>query len=291
MTNNANQLLGRPADARLLIVNADDFGMCHAINDAVLTAFAEGIVTSTSLMAPCPWAPHAVGLLKTHPELPVGVHLTLVAEFPGYRWGPVASKRDVTSLIDQRGHFFSLERIKELLARAELAEIEREFRAQIDAVLAEGLAPSHLDFHCLADGGRPDIFDLSVRLAREHGLALRVHGREAARQLLREGLPVLDHEVLDSYRLGWENKAARFAELLRALPPGLSEWAVHPSLGDAEAQAIEPETWRVRRADFDFVTSPEARRIIAEEGIELLDYRALQAIWDQWMQPGAQPAS
>lgn len=279
MTNSANQLLGRPADARLLIVNADDFGMCHAINEAVLTAAAEGIVASTTVMAPCPWAEDAFRRLKAHPELPFGVHLTLVSEFSGYRWGPLSSKNDVPSLIDERGRFFSHARIPELLARAKLDDVEREFRAQIDTVLAEGLAPAHLDFHCLADGGRPDIFDLSVRLAREHGLALRVHGRDAAARLHGEGLPALDHPVLDSYGLGWENKAARYAELLRALPPGLSEWAVHPSLGDAEAQAIEPETWRVRRADFDFVTSPDARRIIAEEGIELLDYRALQAIW------------
>jgi predicted glycoside hydrolase/deacetylase ChbG (UPF0249 family) len=275
----ANQLLDRPADARLLIVNADDFGMCHAANEAVSRAFADGLVTSTTVMAPCPWAEDAFRRLKARPDLPFGVHLTLVSEFPGYRWGPLASKRDVPSLVDERGKFVIYDRIPELAARAELAQVEREFRAQIEAVLAEELAPTHLDFHCLADGGRPDIFDLSVRLARKHGLALRVHGRDAAERLQGEGLPALDHPVLDSYQLGWENKADRFAELLRALPPGLSEWAVHPSLGDAEAQAIEPETWRIRRADFDFVTSPEARRIIAEEGIELLDYRALQAIW------------
>lgn len=276
----SNQLLARPPEARLLIVNADDFGMCHAINAAVARALDEGIVASTSLMTPCPWAPHAIQLLKARPAVPFGVHLTLVSEFSACRWGPLASKRDVPRLIDERGYFFDLARIPDVLARMELAEVEREFRAQINAVLAEGLTPSHLDWHCLADGGRPDIFDLSVRLAREHGLALRVHGREAASRLQDQGLPALDHPVLDSYGLGWEDKAARYAELLRALPPGLSEWAVHPSLGDAEAQALEPETWRVRRADFDFVTSPEARRIVEEEGIELLDYRALQAIWD-----------
>ena len=69
------------------------------------------------------------------------------------------------------------------------------------------------------------------------------------------------------------------AALLRELPAGLSEWAVHPSLGNDEARALEPETWRIRRADYDFAVSPEAREIIEAEGIVLLDYRALQPLW------------
>jgi hypothetical protein len=67
--------------------------------------------------------------------------------------------------------------------------------------------------------------------------------------------------------------------MLRELPVGLSEWAVHPSLGNAESQAIDPDGWQVRRTDFDFVMSPEAREIIQQEGIILLDYKPLQKIW------------
>jgi predicted glycoside hydrolase/deacetylase ChbG (UPF0249 family) len=113
-------------------------------------------------------------------------------------------------------------------------------------------------------------------LAREYGLALRVHGRSSAEQCRRSGLPTVDHDVLDSYALGAAGKAAKYAQLLRALPAGLSEWAVHPSLGDAEAQAMEPDSWQVRRADFDFLVSPEARTILTEEGIIVVDYRAIQ---------------
>ena len=76
----ANRLLGYPVDARLLILNADDLGMCHSINQAVFQAFNQGILCSTTLMVPCPWALHAMHLLANHPELPFGIHLTAISE-------------------------------------------------------------------------------------------------------------------------------------------------------------------------------------------------------------------
>jgi predicted glycoside hydrolase/deacetylase ChbG (UPF0249 family) len=275
-TRQTNERLGYAADARLLIVNADDFGMCHAINEATLRAFQAGVVRSTSLMAPCPWALHAMHLLKQHPEIPFAVHLTIIAEHPVYRWGPLTARDRVPSLLDEAGYFYSNDRRAEFPDKARLDEVELEFRAQIEAVLAAQLRPTHLDWHCLYDGGRADIFDLTLALAREFGLALRVHDPASAEKARRAGLPTSDHGVLDSYSLSTDGKAARYAQLLRELPPGLSEWAVHPSLGDAEAQAIKPESWQVRKADFDFLVSREARDIPDEEGIVLIDYRALQ---------------
>lgn len=272
-----NRLLGYPDAARLLIINADDFGMCHAINAATLRALREGIATSTTVMLPCPWAPHALELLRAHPEISFGIHLTLFSEHRAYRWGPLTAKVAVPSLLDEEGYFFHDERRQELLARARLDEVEAEFRAQIEAVLDAQLQPTHLDWHCLADGGRPDIFTLTLQLAQEYGLALRT-APSVAEQCRRAGFPTLDHAVVDSFALGAVDKSERYAQLLRALPAGLSEWAVHPSLGDAEAQAMEPDGWRVRKADFDFLISPQAREILTEEGIILVGYRALQQL-------------
>jgi chitin disaccharide deacetylase len=274
-----NRLLGYPVDARLLIINADDFGMCHAINEATLRTLKEGIVTSTSLMAPCPWAPHAMQLLKENPDISFGIHLTVVCDSNIYRWGPLTSKEKAPSLVDEAGYFYSVTRIPELLGQARLDELEVEFRAQIEAVLATQLKPTHLDWHCLADGGRIDIFDMTFRLAKEYNLALRIHDPRLAEKWQRVGLPANDHGVLDSYRLNTDDKTARYAQLLRELPAGLSEWAVHPSLGNAEAQAIEPDSWQVRKADFDFLIAQGSRDILKEEGIVLLDYRAMQKLW------------
>jgi len=274
-----NTLLGYSDDARLLIINADDFGMCHSVVEAILRGLKEGVVTSTTLMTTCPWAPYAIQLLHANPDISFGVHLTLVSDFSIYRWGPIACRENVASIVDETGFFFRYERIAELLAQAKLDELEIEFRAQVNRVLDAGLKPTHLDWHCIADGGREDIFNLAFRLAREYGLAMRVHDRSRAERLRRQKLPANDHQLLDSYHLPTEDKLARYAQLLHDLPAGLSEWAVHPSLGNAESQALEPEGWPIRRADFDFVTSPEAREIIQREGIVLLDYRALQKRW------------
>jgi predicted glycoside hydrolase/deacetylase ChbG (UPF0249 family) len=276
----ANELLGYPADARLLIVNADDFGVSHAVNAAVLRTFTDGIVRSTTLMAPCPWALHAMRLVQDHPDIACGVHLTVVSEFPDYRWGPLASRDRVPSLLDETGFFYSNDRQAELLARATLDELEIEFRTQIEVVLSGGLKPTHLDWHCLYDGGRDDVFDLSVGLAREYGLALRVFDPTRSERLRRWGLPAADHGVVDSTRLATANKTARFVRMLRELSAGLSEWAVHPGLGTAEARAIDG-WWAKRAADVRFLVSREARETVAAEGIVLLDYRALQAIWER----------
>ncbi len=274
-----NKLLGYPVDARLLIINADDFGMCHAINDAILRSLTDGVVCSTTLMVPCPWALHAMHLLGENPAIPFGVHLTAIRDTVHDRWGPLTSRDKAPSLIDETGYFYSLERIPEFLAQATLDELEAEFRAQIDTVLAANLTPTHLDWHCLPSGGRADIFDMTLGLAKEYGLAVRVAEQPLIDRVQRQGLPTDDHDLLDSFRLDTGDKAARYAQLLRDLPVGLSEWAVHPGLDDAELRAIQPDGARVRQTDFDVMISAQAREIIQREGITLLSYKPLQRVW------------
>ncbi len=277
----SNHFLGYPDDARLLIINADDFGRSHASNEATLRALTEGVVSSSTLMVPCPWALHAMQLLSDHPDLCFGVHLTVVCDVAHYRCGPLTSRDNVPSLVDESGFFYMTDNIPQWLAQVRLCELETEFRAQIEAVLAAGLAPTHLDWHCLYNGGRADIFELTVKLAQEYGLAVRVFDRSTGEALQQKALPTNDHDVLDSYRLAIVEKSARYAQLLRDLPSGLSEWAVHPALGTAEMQAIEPESWQVRQTDFAFLISPEARSLIEQEGIVLLSYKLLQQVWQE----------
>lgn len=276
-----NRLLGYPTDARLLITNADDFGMCNSVNEAIFTTLQEGIVRSTTLMVPCPWALHAMHFLADHPEISFGVHLTVISEWPDYRWGPITPREKVTSLIDEAGYFYNFENMPEFLAQVRFDQLEMEFRAQIEAVLAARLKPTHLDWHCLRLSGRVDILELMLRLAREYGLALRVIGQSWIEKVQGQGLPTNDYDFLDSSLLDPVTKAARFAELLRELPVGLSEWAVHPGLDNAELQAIEPNGQHIRQTDFDFLVSQQAKDIVQEEGIVLLDYRALQEVWKE----------
>ncbi len=276
-----NRLLGYPADARLLLINADDFGMCHAINSAIFRTLTEGVVRSTTLMMPCPWALHAIHLLKAHPDMAFGVHLTVICDTVHYKFGPLTPKYKVPSLIDEAGYFYSFERMAEFLVQAKLAELETEFRAQIETVLAAHTLrkPTHLDWHCLRFGGRLDIFDLLLGLAKEYGLALRVVGQPLIEKVQGQGLPTSDYDFMDSFRIDLVDKPARYAQMLRELSAGLTEWAVHPGLGNPELQAIQPDGWPVRQTDFDFLMSQAAQDVIQEEGIMLVDYRPLQAIW------------
>ncbi len=274
-----NRLLGYPADARLLIINGDDFGMCHAVNEAIIGALQEGIVRSTTLMVPCPWALHAMRFLADHPETPFGVHLTVISDWVDYRWGPVTPKQKVPSLINKEGYFYNFEHMSEFLALVSLDELELEFRTQIERVLAAGLKPTHLDWHSLRISGRVDILAVMLKLAREYGLALRVIGQSWIEKVQSQGLPTTDYDFLDSYLLDPDDKFASLERLLRELPTGLSEWAVHPGLANSELLAIDSGGAHIRQTDFEFLTSQQAKDVVEEEGIILLDYRTLQEVW------------
>ncbi len=274
-----NHLLGYPDNARLLIVNADDLGMCHAVNEAILRTLQAGLVRSTTLMVPCPGAMDAIRLLASRPHIAFGVHLTVICDTVNEKYGPLTPKQQVPSLIDETGNFYSFERMPEFLAQAKLNELETEFRAQIESVISARLQPTHLDWHCLRLGSRAEIPGLMLGLAKEYGLALRVVGQQMIEQVQRQGLPANDHDFLDSFQFDPVEKSARYVQTLRELPVGLSEWAVHPGLDGTELQAIQPDGVRQRQTDFDFLMSQEAQDVVKAEGIVLLDYRPLQAVW------------
>jgi predicted glycoside hydrolase/deacetylase ChbG (UPF0249 family) len=283
MDRRSSELLGFAPDARVLIVNCDDFGMHDAINAAVVDSIENGIASSASLMLPCPAAASAMRLLRERPHIPFGIHLALIRDSREDCWGPIAAKADVPSLLDPgTGELYvdTPAQRTALLAEARLTDIERELRAQIDAVVDAGLAPTHLDWHCLADGGRADILDLAMVLAEEYGLAARVWLDEGRRKAREQGKPVVDNAFLDSYAIGLDGRAETCARMLRELPRGLTEWAVHPAHGDEPRQTIEPSGWQIRRSDHAFLTSAQAREILEQESITLIDYRPLQAAWN-----------
>jgi predicted glycoside hydrolase/deacetylase ChbG (UPF0249 family) len=279
----SSELLGFTSDARVLIVNCDDFGMHDPVNAAVVESIENGIASSCSLIVPCPAAANAMRLLRERPHIAFGIHLALIRDAHEYRWGPTADKADVPSLLDPRTDELYVDTPTQraaLLAEAKLSDVERELRAQINAVVDAGLAPTHLDWHCLADGGRADIRDLAFALAEEYGLAARVWLDDGRRKARKQGKPVIDNVFLDSFSIPLDGKAATFERMLRDLPPGLNEWAVHPAQGTDGWQASEPTGWRVRQRDHAFLTSPQARGIIDDEDITVIDYRPLQQAWN-----------
>src|ERR1043166_5140880 len=201
--------------------------MREAVNAGVVESIENGIASSCSLTVVCPAAADAMRLLRERPHMPFGIHLSLIRDTPEYRWGPAAAKADVPSLLDPDTEELFIDTPAQrtaLLAAAKLTEVERELRAQIDAVVDVGLAPTHLDWHCLADGGRADICDLAMALSEEYGLAARVWLDDGRRKAREQGKPVVDNASLDSYSIGLHDKAETYARMLRDLPPGLTEW-------------------------------------------------------------------
>jgi predicted glycoside hydrolase/deacetylase ChbG (UPF0249 family) len=218
-------------------------------------------------------------LLKEHPDIPFGVHLTVIRDSDDYSWGPVTSKDKVPDLVDRAGHFYSFEGFHRLKSQDILSQMELEFRAQIQTVLASGLKPDHLDWHAIRLDKRAEIFDMMFRLAREYGMAFRIPGQPYIQQVQHQGLPCNDYDLLDSYLLDPIEKLARYIRMLHELPAGLSEWAVHPGLDNSELLAMEPDGNHFRQTDFDFWTSQEAKDLVKKEGIILVDYLVLQIIW------------
>ena len=265
--------------ARVLLVNADDFGIYPAANAAVIDAIDHGIAASCSVMVLGPGAPDALRMLADRPDIAFGVHLTLVTDFPDQQWRIRTSGR---SLLDATGRMFGSDDRAGLLRSARIDEVEAEFRAQLEVVLEAALTPTHLDWHCLADGGRADIFDVTLMLADEYGIAVRAWLEPARRRLRARGLPVVDHDFLDSFSIERPGKAARYVQLLRDLPAGLTEWAVHPALANAD----DSSSW-VRRTDHEFLVSAQAREVVEEEGITVIGWSTLL---ERWRHPGGAPA-
>ena len=225
--------LGRPADARLLIVTADALGSSHAANVGVYEALREGIATSASLMVPCPWAREAASRYRGED---VGVELTLNAEHDLYRWGPITQ---APSLLDGDGGFPRT--VADLWDHADLDEVRRELRAQVERAILWGFDVSHLDSHLGALQAKPEFFDVLLDLAVDFGLPVRLPSADRERSIgfpLRslaadEGVVAPDRFV----RVSPVGSRRAIERLLADLPPGVTEVHVRPAVDTPELRA------------------------------------------------------
>lgn len=160
--------LGYPRDSKLLIIHADDLAVAHSEDIASFDALNKHAVTSASIMVPCPWLTEVAEYAKQHPDADLGLHLTLTSEWATYRWGPVASKNEVPSLIDTNGYLWPETEPGKQHIKAD--EAEREIRTQIEKAISMGIHPTHVDSHMGMLFERPDLFAVYVKVAREYKL-------------------------------------------------------------------------------------------------------------------------
>lgn len=279
--------LGYPATAKLLMVHADDAGMCHSVNVATAEALLKGTVHSASIMAPCPWLSEMAETARQNPSLDVGLHLTLTSEWRHYRWRPVASPEKVKGLLDPEGYLFRDVRAVAKSASAE--EVEIELRAQIERARQFGIAFTHFDTHMGTLYARPDYFEVYTKLAREYKVpcmmprptteaAAAMKGYPITAEMLtakaRAGFVLLDRLVTGVPGRTVEERKQSYRAFLKNLKPGVTKLIVHLSKDDPEIRAIT-NNWEQRWADFLFFTSEEARTMMKDLGIQGITYREL----------------
>jgi predicted glycoside hydrolase/deacetylase ChbG (UPF0249 family) len=277
------QLLGYAGDARLLVINADDFGMCHAENVATIAGLEQGAFCSSTIMVPCPWFAEAVAFAQRLPGADLGVHITHTSEWPAFKWGPVAGRGTVPSLVDARGHFYR--DLASLYTNASLQDIEIETRAQIEAALAAGIDVTHLDSHMGTLQLDVNYHDLYIRLAAEYRLPIRMADRAflhatGMQQIaaLADTLGVLSP---DHFWYGGppapQETAAYWTTVLQQLTPGVSELYIHAAADHPEMRALG-DSWAQRAADFAFFTAPSTAALIRDLGIRLIGYRPIREL-------------
>ena len=289
---------------KYLIINADDFGMCHSANLAVYDLFQKGAITSATIMTPCGWAKEAGVWSAQHPEFATGVHLTFTSEWGNYRWSPIA-QGNTSSLRDSED--FMYHESDEFEENSDIDEVETEIRAQIERFRSFGVQPAHLDNHMGSlygiETGRFELLNLTLDIAGEYGLPFRFPGVFVPEMFKNDTLEVkididLISKVFDkvvAYAKGmgvampdflipgewngpqdesYENFKEYIYELYRSFPEGVTETYIHPALESDELKAISG-CWHRRVWEHKLFSDPQTLQHIEACGIKLINYRDL----------------
>ncbi|MFD0692651.1 polysaccharide deacetylase family protein [Paenibacillus sp. GCM10027628] len=276
-------------DQKLLIINADDFGMCCSTNQAIGTLFEEKAITSSSLMMTCPWMTQAANLASTR-CYDVGVHLTFTSEWKNYKWGPISSFAHPVPFVDEFGHF------PEDVAPVGLAiadDIKQECIAQIECALQMGVDVTHLDNHMLSlqIGSAEPFMNTVIELCANYGLPLRMprqtsapipHNEKLIRLADNKGVKLPDYVVVLPFHLPSKTQRYSFviehvSECLRNLKPGVTEIVFHPSVATNELMAIT-DTWEIRHFEYMVFREPLIQSIIHEQNIQLIGWKELRSL-------------
>ena len=258
----------RTPTAVSLLIRTDDIGMSHSVNMAMQKLVSTGMPVSVSVLFVCPWYQEALEILKQHPNVSVGIHLALNSEWKNYRWGPVAGSTAVPSLVDENGFFFpSSEALHQ--HNPQVAEVEKELRAQIERALRSGVKIDYVDYHMGTVTRYPEFRDVTERLAREYGLGMSEYFGET--------------EDTPQYSAAPAAKGDSLAVMINRLKPGVNLVVTHVGIDDAELGALLdmntdeplPDMSKNRQGELTALTSPRFAAGLKARNVELLTYRDL----------------
>tara|TARA_R110002095_G_scaffold71763_3_gene61067 strand:+ start:1708 stop:2652 length:945 start_codon:yes stop_codon:yes gene_type:complete len=274
----------KTVEKRYVIIHADDAGMSHSVNLGTIEGMEKGIVSSASIMVPCPWFKEFALYAKNHPDRDFGIHLTLNSEWKNYRWGPVASRDQVPSLLD--GEDYLWDNVGQVMANVNVKDAEKELRAQIQRARQFGVPLSHLDTHMGAVVSRPDLLEMYVNLGIEYELPvlfvanldpkkyglIAEKGKELKAVLEKNGLPVLDELVQFYGEPDYEKRKKAYLETLRNLKPGVTQIIIHCGIDNQELQNITNSSSR-RDGDRRVFIDPMVVKEVKDLGIEVITWK------------------
>jgi len=282
--------LGYSDNERLVILHTDDIGMCHASLQAFKDLWSFGTITSGAVMVPCAWFPAAAQMCRENPEIDMGVHATLNAEWEAYRWSPLSTRDPASGLLDAEGYFHQWQ--DAVYQNAKPEAVDEEVNAQIERALAAGIDVTHVDTH-LGTIMSPLFIQSYIRAAASRRLPSmlprldakgvevigisdneRIFYEPIMQMLLESGVPML--EGLTSMPLTEPNGQLEIAkDLLGNLPVGITHFVLHPSIDTAELRSIAPD-WESRVANYNTFISDELKKFIEQEDITLIGYRQIR---------------
>ncbi|HYP28561.1 MAG TPA: polysaccharide deacetylase family protein [Blastocatellia bacterium] len=286
--------LGFDAADRVVVIHVDDIGMCHATLPAFFDLVGAGLVSSGSVMVPCPWFPEAASHCRARPLVDVGVHLTLTSEWDGYRWGPLSTRDPASGLVDTEGYFY---RNQSMWERPDAGVIRAEMTAQVDQARKAGLDLTHLDCHMFAALDTRLVGEY-VGLGFERGLPVlmvkqpqwvEILSERAISEWEEQGLPVFDHLREMYLNKPAEGRLDQAKEVFDNLPPGLTFFMTHPAHDTPELRAIAAD-WQQRVADYETFMSSGLRDHVRNSGIQVIGWRALRDAMRAGLRPDSPPA-
>jgi predicted glycoside hydrolase/deacetylase ChbG (UPF0249 family) len=277
--------LGYKSTDRILIINSDDTGMCHAANRAVIESLEKGLVRSATIMVPCPWFPEIATYARQNPDKAFGVHLCHTSEWKKYRWGPVADRGSVKGLIDDDGYMWR--GVEEVYEHATPEEALMEGRAQIKRALAAGIDITHLDSHMGTLQLHPEYVKVYLQLALEFNLPVRMASQatltrfghpEVRKQFSARGILFPDYFVYEELENEKQGVKSFWMDIVRKLKPGVTELYIHAALPTDELKAITG-SWPTRSQEFEvFTRDEEMKHLLEKERIILISYRPLREL-------------